>query len=336
MKVLVTGGAGFIGSHLCESLLRQGEGVAVIDDLNDFYDPALKRQNLNRIVERGGMFYPADLRHKRAIFQVFRQERPDVVVHLGARAGIRPSLLQPELYVSTNVLGTLNVLEAMREHGVPKLVFASSSSVYGNRSRVPFSESDPVGQPVSPYAATKLAGEQLVHTYSHLYGIGAVCLRLFTVYGPRQRPDLAIHKFYTLMLERKPVPLYGDGTTSRDYTYVSDVIRGIRASIQLRARFEIINLGGGSPVLACDLIRAIAKVLGVSPALEMLPPQPGDVDRTCADVAKAKSLLGFAPEVSLMSGLALFHKWYREECSPPRPFLALPVPVESPIEGLSA
>ena len=316
MKFLVTGGAGFIGSHLCDSLLHDGQGVVVIDDLNDFYDPALKRLNLDRIVGRGGIFYKVDLRHNSAVRRVFARERPDVVVHLAARAGIRPSLSQPELYVRTNVMGTLHVLEAMREYQVPKLVFASSSSVYGNRDRVPFSESDPVGQPVSPYAATKLAGEQLIHTYSHLYGIQAVCLRFFTVYGPRQRPDLAIHKFYTLMLDRLPIPIFGDGSSSRDYTYVADIVRGIRASIRLDVGFEIINLGGGRPVLVRDLVNAIAKVLHVSPRFEILPPQPGDVERTCASVSKARRLLGFAPQVRLDSGLMLFHKWYEAECMP--------------------
>lgn len=333
MRLLVTGGAGFIGSHVCDALLAENHRVAILDDLNDFYDPAVKIANAGRIAAAGGSFHHGDIQCKATVLDVMRAVQPDAVIHLAARAGVRPSLEEPELYVKTNVLGTVHVLEAMRTFGVSRLVFASSSSVYGDRVRVPFSEDSMPGPSVSPYAATKLAGEELIHTYSHLYGIRAVCLRFFTVYGPRQRPDLAIHKFYGLLRTGRPVPVYGDGSTSRDYTYIADIVRGVRASLDLNCEFDVINLGGGSPVRVRDLVEWIADVLGVPPVYRTLPPQPGDVRQTCADVSKARRLLGFTPEVGLRTGLSLFHEWYENEFSGkhaiPAPASELPLSWES-------
>jgi UDP-glucuronate 4-epimerase len=309
-KAILTGGAGFIGSHVGDALLAAGHSVAVIDDLNDFYDPAIKMANIAGLARAGARFYRADVRNKAEMDYVFAQEKPDVVFHLAARAGVRPSLDDPELYVSTNVLGTLHVLEAMRAHSTPKLIFASSSSVYGERSAIPFRESDVASSPMSPYAATKLAGEQLIYTYSRLFGLKAVCLRFFTVYGPRQRPDLAIHKFYRLMRAGKAVPVYGDGTAGRDYTFIHDIVRGVLSSLALDTSYEVINLGGARPVLLKDLVQVIGAVLGMNPRVLEFPAQAGDVPITCADTAKAGRLLGYAPAVALEQGMQIFHDWY--------------------------
>jgi UDP-glucuronate 4-epimerase len=317
-RVLVTGGAGFIGSHLVDRLLGAGAtSVTVVDDFNDFYDPALKRANVRehegdpafRLVE-------ADLLDERALSALFDREPFDTVVHLAARAGVRPSLADPLLYQRVNVEGTARLLELARRSGVPRFVFGSSSSVYGARSRVPFLETDDVSRPVSPYAATKVAGEAMCHVYSHLFGMQVVCLRFFTVYGPRQRPDLAIHKFATAMLEGRPVTLFGDGTTARDYTYVDDIVDGIVAAMRYGATpFEIVNLGGERPVPLADLVRTIAGALGVEPRIERLPEQPGDVPLTCASVDKARGLLGYEPRVGLEEGVARFVAWLEERRS---------------------
>jgi UDP-glucuronate 4-epimerase len=288
--------------------------VTVVDDFDDFYDPALKRANVAhhegdpnfRLVE-------ADIVDARAISDVFASARFDAVVHLAARAGVRPSLADPLLYQCVNVEGTYRLLELARAHGVGRFVFGSSSSVYGVRSQVPFLESDPVNEPVSPYAATKLAGEAACHVYAHLYGIRVVCLRFFTVYGPRQRPDLAIRKFATLMLEGRPIPLFGDGRTARDYTYVDDVVDGIVGALEYGATpYEVINLGGEHPVPLADLVALIAGALGVTPRVERLPEQPGDVPLTSASVEKARALLGYEPRVPIREGIARFVEWLSE------------------------
>jgi len=314
-RVVVTGGAGFIGSHVCEALLLAGHSVGVVDDLNNFYDPAIKTANMAILAKAGARFYRTDVRDKAGLDRAFTLEKPELVIHLAARAGVRPSLDNPELYVSTNVLGTQVVLEAMRAHSTPKLIFASSSSVYGQRSAVPFRESDVAATPMSPYAATKLAGEQLIYTYSRLFGLSAVCLRLFTVYGPRQRPDLAIHKFYRLMRAGNAIPLYGDGMTSRDYTFIGDIVQGVLVAINLDSSYEIINLGGARPVTLEALVRTLGAVLKVQPRVLRLPTQLGDVPITCADTSKAARLLGYRPKVELERGIQIFHDWYESAIS---------------------
>ncbi|MDQ5837187.1 MAG: GDP-mannose 4,6-dehydratase, partial [Acidobacteriota bacterium] len=297
-SVLVTGGAGFIGSHLVERLLGEGLWrVHVVDDFNDFYDPVVKRRNVAPHLSREDFHLTeADIRDRDALESVFRESAFDCVVHLAARAGVRPSLVEPLLYAETNIRGTLNLLELARAHGVRQFVFGSSSSVYGENEKVPFSEDDPVGRPISPYAATKAAGELLCHTYSHLWGLRSVCLRFFTVYGARQRPDLAIHKFARLISEGKPLPVFGDGTTRRDYTFIDDIIAGVRAGIDYEASaFEIINLGESRTVSLSELIALLERGLGREALIERRPTQPGDVPQTFADISKARRLLGYDP-----------------------------------------
>jgi UDP-glucuronate 4-epimerase len=287
MNVLVTGGAGFIGSHTVERLLREGAQVTVLDDFNDFYDPAIKRAN---VAAFGGAakIVDGDLRDRALVDRVFDEGQFDLVIHLAARAGVRPSITDPELYLSTNINGTFYLLEAARRTKVPRFVFASSSSVYGINEKVPFAESDLIVNTISPYAMTKMAGEQLCSNYTNLYGMRTVCLRFFTVYGPRQRPDLAISKFTRLLHEGKPVPRYGDGSTARDYTYVDDIVDGIMAATRYEgAPFDIFNLGGSQTTTLSELITAVETALGVKAEIENLPPQPGDVPRTFADVSKA-------------------------------------------------
>src|SRR6185503_3696790 len=269
-NILVTGGAGFIGSHLVDRLLAEGEWqVSVVDDFNDFYDPAIKRANVVRHEKSSNLrLFEADIRDRDALKQIFASQPFDVIVHLAARAGVRPSLAQPLLYAETNINGTINLLELAREHATKQFVFGSSSSVYGVNAKVPFSEDDPIRQPISPYAATKAAGELICHTYTHLYGLRCICLRFFTVYGPRQRPDLAIHKFARLISEGKPIPVFGDGTTRRDYTYVDDIISGVRAAIayvgdEQKTSYEVINLGESRTVELRELIALIEKELGI-------------------------------------------------------------------------
>ena len=265
-SILITGGAGFIGSHLVDRLAAEGEWqVSVVDDFNDFYDPAIKRANVSRHEKQSNYrLFEADIRDQRGAGEkVFAENSFDCIVHLAARAGVRPSLEQPLLYAETNINGTLNLLELAREHGIKQFVFGSSSSVYGINAKVPFSEDDPIRQPISPYAATKAAGELLCHTYTHLYGIRSVCLRFFTVYGPRQRPDLAIHKFARLISEGKPIPVFGDGTTRRDYTFIDDIIAGVRAAIDYaESDYEVINLGESRTVELRELISLLEKELG--------------------------------------------------------------------------
>lgn len=314
-KILITGGAGFIGSHLVDRLLAEGDwSVTVVDDFNDFYDPSIKRANVSRNKQHPRYYsFEADIRDRSVLNEIFREEKFDSIVHLAARAGVRPSLEQPLLYAETNIIGTMNLLELARDHGIKQFVFGSSSSVYGINAKVPFSEDDPIRQPVSPYAATKAAGELLCHTYAHLYGIRCVCLRFFTVYGPRQRPDLAIHKFARLMSENKPIPVFGDGTTCRDYTFIDDIIAGVRAAIDYRETdYEVINLGESRTVELRELISLIEKEMGTTAKIDRQPEQPGDVPRTFADVTKARKLLGYDPQTPIEEGIHRFVEWFRE------------------------
>lgn len=315
-NVLVTGGAGFIGSHLVARLLAEGGWrVVVLDDFNDFYDPALKRRNVEPHLGREDFeLREADIRDRAALDEVFKETKFDVIVHLAARAGVRPSLAEPVLYTETNIDGTVNLLELARAHGVSQFVFGSSSSVYGENEKVPFAEDDPVNRPISPYAATKAAGELLCHTYSHLFGLRCVCLRFFTVYGARQRPDLAIHKFARLISEGKPIPVFGDGTTRRDYTYVEDIIAGVRAAMDYDASvYEVVNLGGSRTVSLSELIALLERELGQKAVIDRQPQQPGDVPQTYADVSKARLLLGYDPQTPIEEGIRRFVEWFREE-----------------------
>ncbi len=311
MRVLVTGGAGFIGSHLCGALLKCGHQIAVIDNLNDYYAPALKLQNLDAIRAVGSFpFYERDICDREAMAEILKSWPPDSIVHLAARAGVRPSLEQPLLYERVNVGGTLTLLEACREFGVSKFVFASSSSVYGATTEPPFSEDHPVSRPVSPYAATKLAGEQLCYTYSHLYGIHAVCLRFFTVYGPRQRPDLAIRKFADRIARGLPIPVFGDGSSGRDYTFVEDTVEGIMAALDYNCGYDVINLGNSRPVTLLEMIRTLEEAIGRKAAIEWLPEQSGDVPITCADIGKAARILDYCPKTSFAAGIRKFLDWH--------------------------
>jgi UDP-glucuronate 4-epimerase len=313
--VLITGGAGFIGSHLSRRLLDRGDRITVLDDFNDFYDPARKRANVAPFLDRVDGSYrlvEGDIRDAALVDRLFADGSFDAVVHLAARAGVRPSLRQPILYEEVNCIGTLRLLEAARHHGPEVFVFGSSSSVYGINEKVPFAESDEVNQPISPYATTKRTGELLCYNYHHLYGLRTACLRFFTVYGPAQRPEMAIHKFTGLLARGEPVPMFGDGTSRRDYTYIDDILDGVLAALDLAPDFEIVNLGGAETTALKDLIHWIAKELAVEPRIEYLPAQPGDVPITYADVAKAGRLLGYSPKVPIREGLRRFVAWYRE------------------------
>ena len=311
--ILVTGGAGFIGSHLTRRLLDRGDRVTILDDFNDFYDPARKRANVARLAERDGFsLVEGDIRDAELIEKLFSEQRFDGVVHLAARAGVRPSLKEPILYEDTNCIGTLRLLEAARHHGPDTFIFGSSSSVYGINQKVPFSEEDEVNQPISPYATTKRAGELLCYNYHHLYDMNIACLRFFTVYGPAQRPEMAIHKFTDLLAKGEEIPMYGDGYSRRDYTFIDDIIDGVVASLDLAPPFEILNLGGAETTALADLVRMIADELGVEHRVQYLPDQPGDVPITYADVRKAGRVLGYSPRVSIREGLRRFVEWYRE------------------------
>ena len=310
MRVLVTGGAGFIGSHLVEKLLAAGHDVAIVDDFNDFYDPQIKRENV-AAVSKNAPVHHVDLRDGTAVRTLFHENKFDVIAHLAARAGVRPSILHPQLYYDTNVLGTLHLLEAARVTGVERFIFASSSSVYGISKTVPFSEDLHLTQTISPYAATKMAGEFLCSTYSHLYEMRIVALRYFTVYGPRQRPDLAIHQFTKRIHAGKAIDQFGDGTTRRDYTYIDDIIQGTMASLNYAGPlFDIFNLGESETILLKDLIGAIETALGKKAKINQLPEQPGDVPLTCADISKARKLLGYKPTTKFNEGLPKFIDWF--------------------------
>jgi len=314
MNFLVTGGAGFIGSHVCERLLRDGHRVWAFDDLNDFYDPQVKRRNLAEIqaLARPFEFVPGDLCDPAALTGLFSSVKFDQVIHLAARAGVRPSLEQPALYQRVNVEGTVNVLEAARKTGVKKITIASSSSVYGVNAKVPFSESDPIFSAVSPYAASKLACEALGHTWHHIYKLDVAMLRFFTVYGPRQRPDLAIHKFTSLIDRGRPIPVFGDGSTARDHTHISDILEGIMACTRHEFGFEIFNLGESCTVKLSGLIALIEKALGKPAIIDRQPLQPGDVPITYADISKARTKLGYNPQIKVEQGIPLFVDWFRK------------------------
>lgn len=313
MNFLVTGGAGFIGSHVCERLLQTGHAVWAFDDLNDFYDPNLKRSNIRDLqsLAKPFEFVQGDLTEPDAVRELFAGVRFDQVIHLAARAGVRPSLEQPALYQRVNVEGTVNLLEAARKANVRKFIIASSSSVYGVNAKVPFSESDPIFSPISPYAASKLACEALGHVYHHVYGFDVVMLRFFTVYGPRQRPDLAIHKFARLISQGKPIPVFGDGSSARDYTYVSDTFHGILACTQREFGYQIYNLGESQTVTLHRLIELLERGLGKKAVIDRQPAQPGDVPLTCADVSKARAALGYNPAVPIEQGIPLFVDWFK-------------------------
>jgi UDP-glucuronate 4-epimerase len=310
MRILVTGGAGFIGSHLVEKLLAAGHDVAILDDFNDFYDPQIKRENVSAVSEDIAIHH-VDLRDSTAVRNVFHREKFEAIAHLAARAGIRPSIQHPQLYYDTNVTGTLHLLDAARMTGVERFIFASSSSVYGISKTVPFSEDQHLTQTLSPYAATKIGGEFLCSTYSHLYQMQVVALRYFTVYGPRQRPDLAIHQFTRRIYAGQSIDQFGNGTTRRDYTYIDDIIQGTMAALKYEGPlFDIFNLGESDTIQLKDLIAAIENALGKKAKINRLPEQPGDMPLTCADISKAKKLLRYNPATRLSDGLPQFIDWF--------------------------
>lgn len=316
MTYLVTGGAGFIGSSLADDLLEKNNRVVVIDNFCDFYDPQIKENNIKNALKNDNYkLYRGDIRDKELLNKIFSENNIDIVVHLAAMAGVRPSIEKPVLYQEVNCLGTQNILECMKEKRIMNLVMASSSSVYGNSKTVPFKETDIVDFAISPYAATKKANEVMTHVYHKLYNMNVIMLRFFTVYGPRQRPDLAINKFTRLMLEGKKIPMFGDGSTSRDYTYIGDIVDGIEKSVNYCLNnsnvYEILNLGNSSPVSLKEMINIIGKCLNVVPDIEELPMQPGDVDRTFACIDKAKDMIGYNPQTPFEEGIKKFVKWYR-------------------------
>ena len=313
MNFLVTGGAGFIGSHVCERLLNDGHEVCAFDDLNDFYDPAVKQRNIVHLqaLAKPFTFIQGDLTESDEVEEVFASAQFDQVIHLAARAGVRPSLAEPALYQRVNVEGTVNVLESARQRNVKKVTIASSSSVYGVNAKVPFSEADPIFSAISPYASSKLACEALGHTYHHVYGMDIAMLRFFTVYGPRQRPDLAIHKFTKRILADKSIPMFGDGSSARDYTYVTDTLQGILACTQKEFGFDIFNLGESQTVKLHYLIELIGQALGKEPNIDRQPMQPGDVPITYADITKAREKLDYHPQVKIEEGIPKFVEWFK-------------------------
>ncbi len=314
MTIMVTGCAGFIGSHVVDRLLGMGENVVGIDNFDPFYEPSIKVKNIQHNMNNYNFtFYRSDIRESSELKKIFNKNEIDTVIHLAARAGVRPSIENPLLYEDVNIKGTINLLEFSREHGIENFVFGSSSSVYGVNEKIPFSEEDPVEKSISPYAASKKACETFCYTYHHLYGIPMACLRFFTVYGPRQRPEMAIHRFTRLIDQGKDIEMYGDGTSRRDYTYISDIVDGITAAIFKKLGYEIINLGNSETVALHDLIHLIEENLGKRARIKQLPDQPGDVPITYADISKAKKLLGYNPHVSIGEGIEKFVHWYREE-----------------------
>lgn len=313
----ITGGAGFIGSHLADKLLSEKQKVIVVDNFNDFYSPEIKEENIRKNLDNPDYkIVKADIRDMQALEKIFKENSIDTIIHLAAMAGVRPSIQNPKLYQEVNGTGTTNILELAHQYKVTNLVMASSSSVYGNNKKVPFSEQDVVDYAISPYAATKKANEVMAHVYHHLYGMNIMMLRFFTVYGERQRPDLAITKFTKLMLEGKEIPMFGDGTTARDYTYIQDIIDGILKSIQYvenhKNVYEILNIGESTPITLKQMIHTIGESLEVKPKINQHPMQPGDVEITYADVSKAKELIGYNPKVSFEEGIRRFVKWYKE------------------------
>ena len=308
--ILVTGGAGFIGSHLCEHLLKMNHQVVCVDNFNSFYDPLIKERNISSVKNNKEFsLFKADIRNRNELSDIFKKSRPELIIHLAAMPGVRPSIENPFLFFDVNVTGTLVVLETMRSFGINKMIFASSSSVYGNNSKVPFSESDPVENQISPYASSKRACELLCYTYHSLYKFDIFCLRFFTVYGPRQRPDLAIHKFTSRILENKPIQVFGDGNTSRDYTYISDIIQGIHNAVTRLKGFNIYNLGESRTISLSNMIGTLENALGKEAIKEFLPPQPGDVERTFADISKARNELDYDPVFDFKKGIEEFVRW---------------------------
>ena len=310
-RILVTGGAGFIGSHTVDALLARGDEVWVLDNFNDFYDPGIKRANAEAL--DGARVVEGDIRDEECLDRLFAEGQFGAVVHLAAMAGVRPSLEAPLLYEDVNVRGTLLLLERIRRVDGCRFVLASSSSVYGSNENVPFREVDDIHHPVSPYAATKRAGELHAFTYHHLYGIPTTCLRFFTVYGPRQRPEMAIHKFVRMASAGESLPFYGDGTTARDYTYIDDIVQGVVAAIDHCEGYEIYNLGESQTTTLSELVECVGSALGVEVVLDRQPMQPGDVVITYADISKARDCLGYAPETLLAEGMVRFVEWYRSD-----------------------
>lgn len=313
----ITGGAGFIGSSLTEKLLKENNKVIAIDNFCDFYSPKIKEKNIREFEQNENYkIYRKDIRDRQAIKEIFDENNIDVVMHLAAMAGVRPSIENPILYQEVNCMGTQNILEEMREHNIKNLVMASSSSVYGNCKEVPFRENMVVDYAISPYAATKKANEVMTHVYHKLFGMNVIMLRFFTVYGPKQRPDLAINKFTRLMLEDKEIPMFGDGTTSRDYTYIDDIVDGIIKSCEYTMQhqnvYEILNLGNSAPISLQEMIQTIGQVVGTKPKIKQLPMQQGDVDRTYADIEKAKKMINYTPKTSFKDGIHKFVAWYKE------------------------
>jgi UDP-glucuronate 4-epimerase len=318
MRVLITGGAGFIAYHLAPALIQRGSEVILLDNFNNFYDPEIKRRNVRDLQHAAAIpVYEADILHREKLHAIFAETRPDVVVHLAAWAGVRPSLEKPALYSDVNVTGTVNLLELAREFSTRCFVFGSSSSVYGGNTKVPFSESDPVDRPVSPYAATKRAGELFCHAYAHNFSMHITCLRFFTVYGPRQRPEMAIHKFAQLMFDGKEVPIFGSGESRRDYTYVEDIVSGILAAIEANPEFEIINLGESQTIGLMEMVGHLEDTLGKKALLRFLPDQPGDVAITCADISRARRILGYNPQKPFKDGIRLFAEWFKSSRQSP-------------------
>jgi UDP-glucuronate 4-epimerase len=314
LKILITGGAGFIGSHTTEKLLERGDEVVCLDNFNDYYDPARKRRNVAPFAAHPAYrLYEGDIRDAGLLEHLFRQESPDKVIHIAAMAGVRYSIQRPELYEEVNVRGTISLLEVARRHGIRNFVFSSSSSVYGAQEKIPFSEDDPVNEPISPYAATKRAAELLCYTYHHLYDIPCTCLRFFTVYGPRGRPDMAPYLFTRWIFEDQELIMYGDGSTRRDYTYIDDIVAGVVAALDADFAFEVINLGNSQTVALSDFIAVVEAAVGKRARIRRQPMQPGDVPLTYADVSKARRLLGYQPTTSVEEGISRFVAWYKKE-----------------------
>lgn len=311
-RILVTGGAGFIGSHVAERLLREGKRLALVDNLDDYYPVEMKRANLEEVKAAGDFqFFPVDIREGAGLRRAFEAFQPEAVIHLAARAGVRRSFEQPEAYTSLNVLGTTQVLEACRQHGVQRLVFASSSSVYGHSSVAPFREDAAISHPLSIYAATKAAGEALAFTYSHALGLPVVCVRLFTVYGPRQRPDLAIRKFAGLILEGSEVPLFGNGSLERDFTYIDDTVEGILLALRAPGSFDVFNIGHAHPVRVSEMVDLLGRALGKPVRRKFVATPPGEMVLTHADISKARDVLGYSPKVSFEDGISRFAEWLK-------------------------
>ncbi|MCE9591110.1 MAG: SDR family NAD(P)-dependent oxidoreductase [Planctomycetes bacterium] len=312
--ILITGAAGFIGSSLTDRLLAEGRSVVGVDNFCDFYDEAAKRRNVEAAMASPRFeLIEADIRDRSAILETFARHRPGVVVHLAAMAGVRPSIERPEYYTAVNLDGTVNMLDAAVANGAERFVFASSSSVYGNNPKTPFGEEDNVDHPISPYAATKKAGELLCHTYWHLHRLPCFCLRFFTVFGPRQRPDLAINKFLRLVSAGKPIPMFGDGSSSRDYTFIDDIVTGVRAAMDKCDRYRVYNLGGNHPTSLKELIATVEGVTGKKAVIQPMPMQPGDVERTWADLTRSRAELGYEPRTSMRDGIAKQWEWMREQ-----------------------